>query len=334
MKTLWTMVFVLILLSSCKRGESNFFCEECEIVIDKTAPIELVSEVIIHEDSLLSPNDITLLDDKLIITSLDNTSAIFNVFTNNGQHITDFGTIGKADNEFTFGAKVTQVEGHDFYVNDVNTCSLKKMNIDSIIDSKVCVISKSIKTAPRALNAFIVDDTLLIYEQETFDNYELFRDNISKSTNNPAIKLYAPRNSPSDYYQSKMSYNKNNNMIVAAMKNSNQVNFLNINTGFRRAVRITNGNEYSRDGDKQRYQYYCGITTNSQYVYALYMNQTLDDAFEKRKNMCIHVFDWKGNYIKSLQTKDYIIKISVDKKNEWMYALDNDGRVYRYPLKN
>ena len=123
-------------------------------------------------------------------------------------------------------------------------------------------------------------------------------------------------------------------MIVAAMKNSNQVNFLNINTGFRRAVRITNGNEYSRDGDKQRYQYYCGITTNFQYVYALYMNQTLDDAFEKRKNMCIHVFDWKGNYIKSLQTKDYIIKISVDKKNEWMYALDNDGRVYRYPLKN
>ena len=48
MKTLWTMVFVLILLSSCKRGEPNFFCEECEIVIDKIAPLELVSEVIIY----------------------------------------------------------------------------------------------------------------------------------------------------------------------------------------------------------------------------------------------------------------------------------------------
>lgn len=334
-KIVLTLSCVILIISSCKERTTNIFCDKFEEITDKNNPVELMPQVIISEDSLLVPDDVTVIEDKILITSLDNKEAVFHLYNLEGEMIATFGNIGKAETEFTYGTMVTnQIDRSSVYVNDVNTCALKVLNLDSVIQSKHCVITKTIRTAPRTLNAFCVNDTLLMYEQETFDNYRLCSKNIAKSINYPSIDLYKSNSKPSNVYQSKMAFNEDKGIIVAAMRNSNQVNFYGIKSGDRHAIKISRDKIPLQKEFGNGHEFYCDITSNSRYVFALYMNQSSDDAYEKKKNMEIYVFDWDGNYIKSLETKEYINKISVDKENKWLYALDLDGNIYRYSLKD
>lgn len=339
MKSFIFVVFcIMFAFSSCKQKNTNVFCEECKEIIDTENPIELQPYTIMLEDSLLAGNDVTVIGGKekrLLITSLDDKEAVFHLYDVEGHLLMTFGKIGKSESEFTGGAMVTdQVEGNDVYVNDVNTCTLKVLDIDSILLSRRCVVKKKFKTVPRALNVFCVNDTLLFYEQETLDNYRLCRKSIPNAAKYHSIELYKPCTKPSSVYQSKMSFDKERSVIVAAMRNKAQVNFYNIESGKRQAVKVLRDKTASQENGSESHEYYCDISTNSQYIYALYMDQSSDDAYEKEKNMEIHVFDWDGNYLKSLKTNNYIVKISVDKENKWLYGLDLNGNVYKYSLNN
>ena len=86
------------------------------------------------------------------------------------------------------------------------------------------------------------------------------------------------------------------------------------------------------DEDKQM-NYYTGITTTSKYVYALYMNQSREEAFDKEQPTEIHVFDWDGNFVKKLVANEYLYSITVNANDNAIYACDMEGNVYRYELK-
>lgn len=48
--------------------------------------------------------------------------------------------------------------------------------------------------------------------------------------------------------------------------------------------------------------------------------------------MEIHVFNWDGDHYKTLKTEEYIIDISIDRNNRYMYGVDSDGNIYKYNL--
>ena len=329
------IAFIIFAIFSCKKENTNVFCGEYKEITDIGTTIELKPHIIVSEDSLLAANDITVIGDRILITSLDNKECVFQLYDMKGHLITTFGKIGRTENEFTEGTIVTdQLEGNDIYINDVNSCMLKVLNLDSVMQSKQNIVKKTFKTTPRTLNAFCVNDTLLIYEQETLDNYRFCMENTCNSFKYPYVDLYKPCQKPSEFYQSKMSFNKEHNMIVAAMRNNSQINFYNIKSGNRHSIKILRGDMSSKMNGNSNHEFYCDISTNSQYIYALYMNQSSEDAYEKEKRMEIHVFNWNGDYIKCLETTNYIIRISVDEKNEWLYALDLNSNVYKYLLNN
>lgn len=79
-------------------------------------------------------------------------------------------------------------------------------------------------------------------------------------------------------------------------------------------------------------QYYCKLSGNDEYVYALYMNQTYEDSFAKPKEMEIHVFSWDGKLEKILKVKEYLLTIAVDDENKFLYGRDNNNNIFKYQL--
>lgn len=70
---------------------------------------------------------------------------------------------------------------------------------------------------------------------------------------------------------------------------------------------------------------FTSLTNSHNYIYALYSGKTFKDFIEIREAALagnnIGVFDWKGNYVKRLYSKNPIVCISYNNKDKKMYAL-------------
>jgi len=75
------------------------------------------------------------------------------------------------------------------------------------------------------------------------------------------------------------------------------------------------------------------ITTNDSYIFALYSENTLKDAIEKRDEIfycnVILIYDWDGNPVKKLLLDKPVRSISFNKKHNMIYCvgLDNDFNI-------
>lgn len=62
---------------------------------------------------------------------------------------------------------------------------------------------------------------------------------------------------------------------------------------------------------KQSIVYYSCIAANGRHAYALYTNEKQYGHSESRPSE-IHVFDWKGNFVKKILARDSLFRIAVD----------------------
>lgn len=70
---------------------------------------------------------------------------------------------------------------------------------------------------------------------------------------------------------------------------------------------------------------FTSLTSSKEYIYALYSGKTLKDFMSIREAALagnnIGVFDWNGNYVKRLYSKDPIVCINYNNKDKKLYAL-------------
>lgn len=322
----------IIALSSCTDTETNCFCENYEVVKHPKSTKKLTAELILSGDTLLDVGRIFCIDDKLLDVNAKNKNAVFTVYDTNGICVGSFGKAGRTRNEFTGGTVVTQqFENGKLWINDVNKAMLTRINLNVSLDSSTCVVDKEMVTAGRVINAFYVNDSTILYEQETMDNYRVYVYNTLQGKAVKQYDLYTPCRDAFGVYYSYMLLHPNKNKLVAAMATLNQVNFLTVKDGKRKAVSLYEKSVLEKDHEKRK-QYYCDVTATADRIYALYMNQSKEESFDKPKPMEIHVFDWDGNFKERLLVGEYIFNIAVNEKGQYLYGLNLDNNVYKYKL--
>lgn len=330
---------VAFMLTGCTTQLIGIYDEPHVLIASPDESVTLDGKVIIKADTVMGKDKIDVVGNYLVATSVDNTKAFFSVYSLDGKYVTSFGAEGHAANEFSQGIHVVEAQGDDaFWVNDVNQACLKLVDLAQSIKTQSCVVKQTVPTASRSINSFAPLNGSCWMEQETDNNYQLCRKNVSKGTIEQSIDLYKPTQDVFQTYYSKMIMNEDKTAMASAMIYINQVNFLALGGDApekHSASLYTEAKMPDNSGDmSKRTYYYCGLAGSSRYVYALYNNQSCTEAFQVKKPMEIHVFDWKGDFVKKLCVKDYIIcGIAVDKNDKNLYAADNEGNVYKYSLE-
>lgn len=322
----------IIAVWGCTDTDSNYFCENYDVIEHPESTKILTAELILSGDSLSDVGRIFCIEDKLLDVNAKNKNSVFTVYDNHGNRIGSFGKAGRARNEFTGGTVVTQqYETGKLWINDVNKAVLMRVNLNASLDSSVCIVDKEFVTSGRVINAFYVNDSTIVYEQETKDNYRIYMLDILKGKAIVQYDLYAPCEDAFNVYHSNMLLHPNKNKLVAVMSTLNQVNFLSLKEGKKKAISLYEKSLLEKDYEKQR-QYYCDVTATSDRIYALYMNQSKEDSFDKPKPMEVHVFDWDGNFKERLLVNEYIFNITVNEQGKYLYGLNLDNNVYKYKL--
>jgi len=90
--------------------------------------------------------------------------------------------------------------------------------------------------------------------------------------------------------------------------------------------------EVERTPMPEKMEYYVGVCSNSSCIYALYANQNRKDWALNETPATIQVFDWNGNPLCELKTKEKIVQFDVDQNNRKLYGLTIEEDLYVYDL--
>ena len=337
MKKNLTLLFVaVVVLFSCTSNEKGFFGEDHILIPEVKEQTSIEPKLILPTDTLTTVGSIVAFNDGIIAkASSDCKGKVFSVYDSKGKHLGAFGTVGHANDEIVPGTvMVGQYDAHTLCLNSVNTAELKFVDVDKSLKEGRCIVTRTVPTAPRVINAFCLDDSTLLFEQETPGNYQLCERKIG-SSEEKSQDMYRRVKDAFDTYRSFMAVNRNRKILVSAMQWLNQVNFTKLDGDsiYCKSVSLYADAQTPIEDEDKQMNYYTGITTTSKYVYALYMNQSREEAFDKEQPTEIHVFDWDGNFVKKLVANEYLYSITVNANDNAIYARDMEGNVYRYELK-
>ena len=320
---------------SCNVSERRVFLTKSTCITGDISTDSLSSVKVIDSDTLvLSVDDILLFNNQIILECLEQSANVFSLYDLNGVEVSAFGKIGRAENEFSDGAGICgQNDSGNIIVNDVNLAAIKYVDIQASVESGQCVVSEKYPTSQRVINVSVIDDSLMVYEQEILDNYELVVKSLDDRLIDKEIILYQASPNPFMRYRSFMKVNGDKSMVALAMSRMNQVNFLSLESGKRFAYSLYKNPEYPSKIDAKKMVYYCDITASDKYVYVLYMNQTHDESYEVEKPMEIHVFDWDGSFVKRICVNESICRLSASPDDKILVASDKKDNVFKYYLE-
>lgn len=323
------------LVGCTENKRKEYFNSPYEVIVHPQAPRVLKGVCIIDGDTLPLFVGWNYIEDKLVCINSRSKDKVFVASDSQGHAAGSFGKIGNSSNEFSKGMDITyQEERGKFWVNDANKAMLMRIDLQASLDSSKCVVDKRVATAGRVLNAFYVNDSTIIYEQEMRDNYRLYVFDAKRGKARQHYDLYSPckENETFNVYRTYMQLHPDAERLVGVMANMNQVNFLSATTNKRKAVSLYEEAELCYDYEKQTY-FYCGVTATRNRVYALYLDQCSKESFEKAKPVEVHVFDWDGNFIERLRINEYLCGIAVDERGKNLYGAEiMHNHVYKYKL--
>jgi|GEM_PF-2045670 len=90
--------------------------------------------------------------------------------------------------------------------------------------------------------------------------------------------------------------------------------------------------EVERTPMPEKMEYYVDVRSDSERIYALYANQNRKDWAVNETPAVIQVFDWDGNPICELKTKEKIVYFDVDENRRKLYGLTIEEDLYVYDL--
>lgn len=116
-----------------------------------------------------------------------------------------------------------------------------------------------------------------------------------------------------------------------------QINFLDTENGRLYSVAVDRSyrkweSVLCRMMDMSTVQYYDGVTSNQDYVFAIYKGLTFSDMNKAGQGCSIHVFDWAGHFLCEIKISENLIDIAYDSSAELMYGLDSEEDIVRYDL--
>lgn len=264
---------------------------------------------------------------------------LFHIYHADGSYITGLGVKGSGPNDFInckpTGQSHVDDEQCTIWINDVSAAELKRIDIRESIKTGSCKVDKRLPVIPMSVNSFYINDSLTIQEILTENNYKLVSSSHREIlTEEPCYKI--DMSSPFSCYSNVSRMDERENLIVSAMHHINQINFFNYKTGKRYSACVGEITPRHYIVDKEtglgKWVYYADLQVTEKYIYALYLNQPYNDAYEQEKKVELHVFNKEGKLQEILSLEQYLIGISVDMSKNILYGLSYDDCIYVYNL--
>lgn len=326
---------ILMFLMSCKNNpDKDIFQNE----------YLLNHETLITEEHLYDPWEIEITDSLIILANKEG-EPIIETYDFQGRLKQKFLSKGNGPFEIVTANGIQRGDNsNDIYVYDLfkrrhfhydlNTQKINKP--DTIIDfqpyqkdsillfESVLMINNGMLAESRQSNGRII----LMDRQGNFKRYggefpPKFSDKLSDYEN-------------TDLYHMTMTYNKNNNKLATATHVAGLLDIFDLSNDTIKHVWGKNdflpqNIKLVEIGDEARVAFtrnskfgYTTITSSSNYIYALYSGKLFNEPNYEYGNM-IKVFNWKGDKGLCIHTDMYLRDITVDKMNNYIYAIADNG---------
>lgn len=227
--------------------------------------------------------------------------------------------------------------GCKIWINDVSNSSLKLINLDSSNNSGKIIAEKTIKFPGPAVNCYYGNDSLLYLENMLNDNYEMVRYN-HLTRKRESQKLYRQSvDNPFSVYKGIWRKHPTRAVMVNAMHSLNRINLLDMSDGTRTTLVVGDDhvlpeNAVDKSSGLEKHTYYCDLAVSENTIYALWIDQPYQEAYETPQSQQIHIFDWNGRPKACLKIPEYICSFTVDEKSRTAYGMTPDEIIYRYRL--
>lgn len=329
-------VAVMFLMVACNKNvKQGYFCDKHEVIDNPLDSLTMSGEILIPADTTTFVSAISVEGNCLYLQTV-NTGEIFRVYSLDGHLLGSFGKNGNAKNEFSRGLAMNgQCMDGDVWVYDANRLALWSFNTAASLKAKSPVFKRSFLADQLSSNVFYVNDTTIVYDSETANNFCLKIVNPKTKKVKKKFDLYeTPHKEAAEVYDTHSALSPDGKHLAMAMMYLNQMNFISL-TDFERSSTSLYRDSKICDDESKKIFYYRGIATNDQYVCGLYSNTLLMGGGKEQKNTEIHVFDWDGNFKTKLVANDILYAIAID-NNGNVFGLDKDQniRLYRNVLQN
>lgn len=330
-------VFLMFCLCSCNQTADIYFSNNMRhFKYDDVEVSSLQGQLVL--DGLYGVSDMAVIGNYLCLVT-PNLDKLFHFYTLDGDSVLALGVTGEGPNDFINTRLNGQLYADEkcayVWVDDISSALLKRINLMESIHTGACVVDKLVKTYPMSMNAFYLNDSLVVQEVMAGANYELITYSNGKVKKKETMYLIDIP-SPFSSYKSKMCIDTSSSLLVSAMYSINQINYMNYLTGERFSSCVGESTKMENIVDEEtgleKWTYYTDIKVTKQYVYALYLNQDYETAYEKEKAVELHVFDKSGTLLRVFKLNQYILSFDIDERNSVLYGLVNDTEIYSYVL--
>lgn len=275
------------------------------------------------------------VSDCTIVCQTRNASSLFEIVTSEGTSVGSFGTRGRAGDEFFntiyIGGERNGNGDNLFWINDMMRGEIKLVDPQKSMEDGRTAVVKRIRVPIQSPEIFIRDDSSLMIHKFMRGRVEnVVYDYVHRSMEEEDYLQVKEE----DTYRSCLGYGVNNvsqSVFVMAMQSYNQINFWFYDKKKKIAM-VYEGKYYKKiEEAKENHIYYSSIAASDSLIYALYLNQNVEDDTPQKTR--IHVFTWRGDFVTILECKEYFDSLAIDEKNNLLYGLYNEI-IYKYNLND
>ncbi|MEX2478490.1 MAG: BF3164 family lipoprotein [Gracilimonas sp.] len=297
-----------------------------------------------------TPVDMIIIDSLLIIHdqyNINDTSYFFSVANlRNMELLNYFGKEGRGPDEFLFPSMLSRVPGKPnvLGVNNRRLFSFNEISIENILSNSTKITHSSTNELNTGYSKVIKINDKLFFGTGFFQNG---RFGISDSEGD---FLYSQSDYPFNErfkemsmmslgmaFQSNIATHPDKNILAVATLSSANIDFISFSNDsleLKKSIhlnppQIENNSTESRlsvhdlPENKRGYEF---LTSTSNFVYALYSGVLRSEGLDKYlTGRVVLQFDWEGNAVKQFNLDQPAKLISVDREDEFLYAMSPDS---------
>lgn len=92
---------------------------------------------------------------------------------------------------------------------------------------------------------------------------------------------------------------------------------------------------FNSDFNMDTKQYYLGITSTFDYIFASYWGDSIGKISEGKCGTSIQIIDWSGHFLREIKVKETLGSLAFDQTSEHLYGVErSSGRIVRYNLSS
>lgn len=331
---------VIIVLSCERRGRHTGIASQVSRPDEtSTLYIDSLTDDIFHD--IIDCQDIHVIDDTILvikehISSLNNYH--FKAYsTNSLRPLGSFAISGRGPGELLSPYIVHCNSSEGLFVKENSTGLLHRINVIAAINGETDYLSDGEPVSPYSLDCIpITDSTILSFCLD--GNDYVFQLTNSENVNNDIFKLYAGFGERAVTHLSSMfTSNTDLGRIVQFMVFFPQYTILSANGNCHSFAIYKKYSQwrtlFSNQLSPESIQYYTGVTSDKQYIYASYVALPLKKLQDASFGTEIHIFDWSGHFVHSIKVREDIDNLAIDSINKRLYCRRrSDHSIIRYNL--